>query len=211
MVTGHCHNCGVAVEAGESFLQDLHGEWGALNSSVPRAAQKVWTSAKKFKPAFGAAGTEFCSLWSDVIRRDQASVARASAIIARALNQNLVTPAPGQDRAAALGNAAFPPQPCCWRGGGFGLPPPEAGSAAAPPPVGASPVSPSRLREFFDARAADGKPYRTKQFLATSFSEDTAKEFIGRAHQGNANTELCKWKVRGGTHGQDAWKVTSRS
>jgi hypothetical protein len=201
VIFGHCRNYGVAIEAGEAFLSELHGEWGALTSSVPRAAQKVWTSTKKFKAAFGPGGTEFCSLWSDVMRRDQPSLAHASAVIARALNQNLVSqPAVGQAfkkaRGAALGPEAFPPQPCCWRGGGFGLPPPAAGSAVVPPPVGAAAVSPSRLREFFDARAADGKPYRCKQFLATSFSENTATEFICGAHARSANTELVKWKVR---------------
>jgi hypothetical protein len=202
VIFGYCRYHGAPIEAGEAFLLELHGEWGALTTSVPRAAQKVWTSFKKFKTAFGAGGTEFCSLWSDVIRRDQPSLAGASAVIARALNQNLVSrPAAGQDRAAALGPEAFPPQPCCWRGGSFGLPPPAAGSAVVPaPPAGEAVTSPSRLREFFDARAADGKPYRCKQFLSTSFSEAKADEFILISYTANASAELVKWKVLKNPH-----------
>jgi hypothetical protein len=109
VIFGYCRYHGAPIEAGEAFLLELHGEWGALTTSVPRAAQKVWTSFKKFKAAFGAGGIEFCSLWSDVIRHDQASLAVASAVIARALNQNPVSrPAAGQDRAAALVPKAFP-------------------------------------------------------------------------------------------------------
>jgi hypothetical protein len=186
VVSGHCLNCGVAVAAGEAFLRELHAQWGALTSSVARAAQKLWTSHKRFVPTYGAPGIEFCALWGDVIRRDQASLAHASAVIARALNQNLVSsPAEEQARATALGPAAFPPQPRCWRGGGFGSPLPGAGA-----------LSPARLREFFDARAADGEPYRCMQFLATSFAEATADDFVGFAYAaGGGAMELVKWRV----------------
>ena len=167
--------------AGGDFLEDLHSEWD-LTDTVPKAAQKVWTSAKSFIPAPGVKPIEFCSLWGDIIRRDQAGLAAPSALIARALNQNLVAPVvEGVTREASLGPAKFPPAACCWRGGGFGV-------------VGvedASVVSPVSLWRFFVV----GKHYRTTQFLATSFSEATADQFIRQAHRGDSSRELVKWMV----------------
>ena len=64
------------------FLQQLQSEW-SLTDPVGKAVQRVWTSAKRL------GGTEFCSMYNSTTRCDRA--ARASAVLARALNINLVT------------------------------------------------------------------------------------------------------------------------
>jgi hypothetical protein len=200
---GHAKNVLRPEQVAQVFIDKLHAEWGVLGGSVPLSAQKLWTSFQCFDPKaleddegnqvldaegqpLTAGGREFCSIWGEVLRRDQASLARPSAVIARALNQNLVvTPRPGTGRAGAHGHAAFPPQPWTWRGGGFGV-----GSSAG----GA--VSPAALRVFFEEARRSGQPYRTKQCLATSFKEDVADGFIQIAHEADGGAELVKWKVR---------------
>jgi hypothetical protein len=52
-------------------------------------------------------------IYNEVLREDCASLARNSAIIARAINTNLV------NRGPITGNSGFPPSGVCWRGGGF--------------------------------------------------------------------------------------------
>ena len=196
VVKGYCewHRKPEAECAGH--LKLLHGEW-KLADSVALAAQRLWTSLQKVD-ARGAKskteGIEFCSLWSDVIRRDQASLARPSAMLARAINLNLVG-APAATRAEMQGAAAFPPGCHTWRGGGFGV-------------VGGGAIDPARLWEFFapgstaaQRQAADGfrpaagagKSYRAQQLLATSFQKDTADNFIVMSMDGAR--ELVRWTV----------------
>ena len=155
-------------------LKLLHGEW-KLADSVTLAAQRLWTSPQKVDE-HGAEGIEFCSLWSDVIRRDQASLARPSAMIARAINLNLVG-APTWDRAkmaAALARGDFPADGCLWRCGIFGT----AGGAG-------------ELWKFFQP----GAQYRAPQFLATSSNKATADAFLAIAQGANPDRELVLWKV----------------
>jgi hypothetical protein len=113
-----------------AFLRKLYDEW-KLEDSVALAAQRLWTSAKKLggvdngqdKGVDKGEGLEFCGMWNDVIRRDQASLARPSAMIARALNQQLVG-RPSADRAGLDGAELrrFPRQPFTWRGTGWAFP-----------------------------------------------------------------------------------------
>ena len=110
VVKGYCAWHGKSDDECAGHLKLLHGEW-KLADSVALAAQRLWTSLQKVdehgvKPK--TKGIEFCSLWSEVIRRDQASLARPSAMIARALNRQLVG-APSIDRGVVEGAADFPP------------------------------------------------------------------------------------------------------
>ena len=196
VIKGHCEWHGKPEAECNAFLQKLYGQW-KLEDSVALAAQRLWTSAKKLGGVDNGnghgvdvgAGAEFCSMWTEVIRRDQASLARPSAIIARALNRQLVG-APSNDRDGVDGSADFPKAKhssdprlkfCTWRGGGFGV---------AGVPDSAS-VSSASLRAFF----TPGKEYRVNQFLATSFSVDKADHFVRKSHRADAGRELVKWRV----------------
>jgi hypothetical protein len=131
VVKGYCAWHGKPDDECAGHLKLLHGEW-ELADSVALAAQRLWTSLQKVDEhgvKSKTKGIEFCSLWSDVIRRDQASLARPPAIIARALNRQLVG-APSDDRDEVGGSADFPTAKhsrfpglkfCTWRGGGFGV------------------------------------------------------------------------------------------
>jgi hypothetical protein len=175
VVAGYCVLHGVPVANGKDFLRRLFREW-KLGSSVAVAAQRLWTSKEMLFMEDPIRTIEFCSLWSDVIRRDQASLARPSAMIARAINLNLVG-APTRDRAkmaAALARGNFPADGCLWRGGNFGV----AGGAG-------------ELWKFFQP----GAQYRAPQFLATSSNKATAVAFLEIAQGANPDRELVLWKV----------------
>jgi hypothetical protein len=104
VIEGYCTNS-IPRSDGRAFLKKLHEEW-LLADNVDIAAERLWTSAQALRD------TEFCSILAAAIRNDRASLARACAIIARALRSNLVV-------ARATGVAPFPPNGGCWRGGGF--------------------------------------------------------------------------------------------
>ena len=191
VVKGYCEWHRKPEAECDAFLQKLYGEW-ELEDSVALAAQRLWTSAKKLGGVDNGkgegvdvgAGAEFCSMWTDVMRRDQASLARPSAMIARALNRQLVG-ASKKARIEVAGATDHPEQHCTWRGGGFGAPGLPADD----------PISPESLRQFFTV----GRTYRVKQFLATSFRESTAKAFLRKAHNpemgGDPSRQLVMWKV----------------
>jgi hypothetical protein len=199
VVKGYCEWHDKPEAECNAFLQKLYGEW-KLEDSVALAAQRLWTSAKKLGGVDNGngsgvdvgAGAEFCSMWTEVIRRDQASLARPSAIIARALNRQLVGAA-STARAEVAGATDHPEQHCTWRGGGFGVPGLPADD----------PISPEGLRQFFTV----GKTYRVKQCLATSFKESTADGFLRKAHDpamgGDPGRQLAKWKVALDPRGAD--------
>jgi hypothetical protein len=179
VVAGYCALHRVPEANGKDFLRRLLREW-ALGGSVATAAQRLWTSQETlFVEGEGGAPPctiEFCSLWSEVIRCDQAPLALPSAMIARAINLNLVG-APTCDRkgmATALTRGNFPEDCCLWRGGNFGV----AGGA-------------DELWKFFQP----GKTYRAPQFLATSRNERTAWDFVLKAHEAHPDRELVLWKV----------------
>jgi hypothetical protein len=104
------------VAAGHRFLQELYHEWH-LDDDADKAAERVWSSMQKL-PLVGAGGLggagverEFCWIFSQAIRDDSASIARACAILARGLKANLV----GER------NGTYPAGGVCWRGGGFNM------------------------------------------------------------------------------------------
>jgi hypothetical protein len=72
------------------------------------AAERVWTSTKKFSD-----GREFCSILNQAIREDCAAGAPHTALVTRAINLNLTV------ARAATAAVAFPPMGITWRGGGF--------------------------------------------------------------------------------------------
>ena len=149
------------------FLQQLQSEW-SLADAVGKAAQKVWTSAKRL------GGIEFCSMYNSTTRCDRA--ARASAVLARALNINLVTRGGAGPQAVPLGPDAggqniSTQEHVCWRGGGF--------------------KDISETRAFFVV----GKEYRVPQHLSTSFDRAVAKDFIARAVLGDDIDAYVLWKI----------------
>ena len=73
----------------------------------------------------------------------------------------------------------FPPGGACWRGGGL----------------------PDAHRPFYVAQ----KTYRVPGFLATSFSEDKAEEFLYRAHY-ESNQPAVKWVVELDPRGEQEFR-----
>jgi hypothetical protein len=73
----------------------------------------------------------------------------------------------------------FPPGGTCWRGGGL----------------------PDQHRAFFQP----GTKFRVPMFLATSFSEDTADEFLYRAHV-DGGLPAVKWRIRVDPRGETQFK-----
>jgi hypothetical protein len=184
VVAGYCEWHGKPEADRAAYMQLLYGEW-QLGDSVALAAQRLWTSLKRHPPRLDV---QFCNMWNDVIRRDQASLALPSALIARAINLSVVgaVTATRQNMGAAalppvvvIGGAGGERTFSTWRGGGFG------DTTAA---VG-SPVSPAALKAFF----TPGRVYRTRQCLATSFSQKKAMEFLQDAWDGAS--ELVLWEV----------------
>jgi hypothetical protein len=157
-IEGYCTHSNIPQSDGRTFLKQLHAEW-TLVDNVDIAAERLWTSAKTLQ------GTEFCSIFSALIREDRASLARPCAIIARALRANLVAARAG----GAGGAVPFPPNGECWRGGGFN----EA------------------HRGFFTV----GKTYRAPGFLATSFKQSVTNNFMWKAECAGHSVVQWKVKV----------------
>jgi hypothetical protein len=176
------------VEAGRAFLLQLHGEW-RLNDDADTAAERLWSSGKTLIEV-GAGGVhvgggglerEFCFIFSQAIRDDRASIARACAILARGLKANLVHPNGAREGVypevldAVTGNRVSAGE--CWRGGGFNM----------------------AHKDFFTV----GKTYRVPGFLATSPRRAATNDFKTRAEA--AGYRVVQWKFefdpRGDPHG----------
>jgi hypothetical protein len=157
------------VAAGRAFVLVLQDEW-QLNDDADKASERVWTSLQKL-PLVGTPGVgigrEFCSIFSQAIRDDRASVARACAIFARGLRTNLVV-----SRGGIAGNVRVsgmcPPGGVCWRGGGF--------------------------NDLFKPFFTDGKKFRVPGFLATSLHEGVTHGFMERAQL--AGVPVVQWKIQ---------------
>jgi hypothetical protein len=153
------------------FFGRLQREW-ILDEPINVSAQKVWTSQENLD------GVEFCSIYGETIREDSAALAGPSAVLARALNANLVT------RGLPLADQPFPRGPgggardksteagACWRGGGF--------------------MDNATTRAFY----VPGRNYRVAQFLPTSFERPVAEQFIRRVELGQPANAYVLWKVR---------------
>jgi hypothetical protein len=154
------------------FIGELHAEWD-LKEDVTVSAHKVWTSAKKLGDA-----REFCSVFGEALRVDTAALAPHLALLARALNDDLVT------RGVPFADQAFPRGPAggvrdksteanvCWRGGGF--------------------MDNAMTRGFFVPR----KKYRVAQFLATSFARRVSKHFLTRCELNDVVNARVQWRVQ---------------
>ena len=177
LYTGDLAATTLQVAAGRRFLLDLHGEW-QLNDDADTAAERVWSSGKLLIEV-GAGGVhaggggpqrEFCFIFSQAIRGDRASIARACAILARGLKTNLVHPNGAREGVypevldAVTGNRVSAGE--CWRGGGFNM----------------------AHQGFFTA----GKKYRVPGFLATSPRRDATNPFKERAEA--AGFRVVQWK-----------------
>ena len=165
-----------AVAASDAFVARLCQPWHA-GDSVRVVAQKAWTSTEMFA---GSSGPEFAFIYSKALRTDEAALAKNLALLARALNINLVQGAGAAMSPGGAGGGNFPRGPAaagddksttegaCWRGTGFGDDP--------------------QLRAFF----TPGRKYRCAQFLSTSFKQGVAKTFMRR---GGFGQPKCLWKV----------------
>jgi hypothetical protein len=109
VIDGYCARHNIDQVRGDNFFLALRGEW-KLVDDVSIAAERLWTSTEAMESGTGR-NPEFCFVFSELLRQDPASLARSCAIIARALNLNLV--------AGRTGSVAYPENGECWRGGGF--------------------------------------------------------------------------------------------
>jgi hypothetical protein len=115
----------------------------ALTGEVPRLAQRLWTSDKRF----GGAGVppalqrEFCSLINAVLRGDDPALLCAAMPLIRAINSLCVVRGARPEKLLR-----FPHEHRCFRGGGL----------------------PDEHRGFF----VSGVKYRVPGFLATSFDRE---------------------------------------
>ena len=164
VVNGFCHARGISHAAAHAFigtlLEEHKEQLGVGETAVALTAQQLWTSTDVVD-----GGPEFCTMVNAVLREDRASLAAASATLARALNHNLVWPEdddrrelpfPGGMRGKGRNKSTAKNK--CFRGGGFG-------DTAA-------------TRAFFGAK---GQQFRVPQFLATTFKREVANEFVYRA------------------------------
>jgi hypothetical protein len=110
VLEGHCTRNSTDQARGDTFFLGLRKEWKPADE-VSTAAERPWTSSVKLKTTDSGQDSEFCFIFSQLLREDPASLARSCAIIARAMNMDLV--------AGRTGTAVFPPNGECWRGGGF--------------------------------------------------------------------------------------------
>jgi hypothetical protein len=110
LIDGYCTLKGIDKARGDAFFSELRREW-KVDDVVARAAQRLWNSCIEMSTGTGNDDTlEFCSVFSRLLQADSASLARSCAIVARALNSNLL---------AGSTSDAFPQNGQCWRGGGF--------------------------------------------------------------------------------------------
>ena len=100
VIEGYCTRNSIDQARGDTFFLDLRKEW-ELTDEVGIAAERLWTSPAELTTAGDGQDPEFCIIFSQLLRDDPASLARSCAIIARALNLNLV--------AGRTGSAVFPP------------------------------------------------------------------------------------------------------
>jgi colicin import membrane protein len=109
VIEGYCTREGIDEARAQQFQEQLCSEW-KLKDKVGVAAERLWTSNKTLH-AGNSRELEFCFIFSELLRADPASLARSCAIIARALNMNLV--------AGRTSGVVFPSDGKCWRGGGL--------------------------------------------------------------------------------------------
>ena len=106
---------------------------------------------------------EFCFILNSAVRGDAAALADATAALSRGINTLCVTAGTLRGEAVAV---THPPNNVCLRGGGFD----------------------DKYRGFF----VQGRKFRQPAFLATSFSEQVARKFIGWSSM----PVKCLWRVR---------------
>ena len=134
------------------FVQLLSRQTGARPEVDPLGdagvtAELLWTSSARLDGMSDEHAKELCSLLNAAIRTDHAELMPSAAGLARSMNTLCVI------RYAGAGRAEFPVNGITFRGTGFDC----------------------RYRPFFDSEP--NKKYRVPGFLATSFSEEKAREF----------------------------------
>jgi serine/threonine protein kinase len=134
------------------FVQLLVRQTGAKPGVDPLGdvgvtAELLWTSSLRMEGMGDERNKELCNLVNAAIRTDHAELMPSTARLARSINTLCVV------RCAGAGRAEFPADGITFRGTGFD----------------------HRYRPFFDS--APNKKYRVPGFLATSFSEATARDF----------------------------------
>jgi serine/threonine protein kinase len=171
LITTYCEVHALPKQKGAEFFQALQAEAfrhpGELLAEVPFAAQRMWTSALKLDGVPDSHKVELCSMLNAVIRADTSALMPHAAVVAHGINALCVSArAPTADAGGGQALRIFPPAGVCYRGGGFD----------------------NAHQGFFDV----GVKYRVPGFLATSFSEAKAGEFLYRAHVLHARPAI-KW------------------
>jgi hypothetical protein len=133
-----------------------------LLDQLPLAAQRMWTSAQRFRGT-----TELCSIINAAIRADDPELLKPAVTVIRGINQLCLARRCGSGFGGG-GAAAespplevkFPPGGTTYRGG----------------------LLPNDHLPFYSV----GKQYRVPGFVASSFKEKVAKSFARRAYQSAA-------------------------
>eukprot|EP00729_Bicosta_minor_P005202 gene5202-26196_t len=175
LLKAHCVANGLDLKYARQFHMALLKEATSAASSVaqmltqvPAAAQRMWTSAQKFRNT-----TELCSIINGAIRSDAEALVRPAAKLARGINQlciarrseiDICSDSGGGDASSNDGTVAlkFPPSGLTYRGA----------------------ILPTCHVAFYTV----GKQYRIPGYLATSFAEKVAKSFSKRAWQAEKNS-----------------------
>lgn len=163
LIQATCKRNNVPKQEQEAFFKELQKKAFSdderrdeLLSNVQLAAQRLWTSAATLTlPTTGANFTksELCTILNQAIREDVPAMMEHTAVIARAIDTLC------QDDGSLL--PEFPSDGICWRGGGFSSDPKD--------------------KVLFTKLEGTGEKYRVPGFLATSFKESVAQNFLKRA------------------------------
>ena len=162
------------LQACDTFFESLQRETGGhkdvdVVGKLGPTATLLWTSASKLLGVPTAHSKELCSLVNSALRDDIEAAMPSLAIIVHGINTLCVV----RRKGLGAGELPFPPAPhcCTYRGGGFD----------------------DRFKGFFTV----GKKYRVPGFLATSFSEKVADDFIGYSSMKATIKWVIKFDPRG--------------
>ena len=175
MLQAHCTLNGFDPVDGEEFHMALFREATdaaksveEMLSKVPAAAQRMWTSAQKFRRM-----TELCSIINAAIRSDHPMIIDPTVHLVRGINQLCIA-----RRATTFGSSSG-----AVGGAGGGASQPNDGVLAIKFPADGITYRGATLPEEHLAFYTVGKEYRVPGYVATSFQEKVAKRFARRAWQ----------------------------
>ena len=177
LLRAYCEKQSIPEDDGERFFLQLQEEAMvnpaelANREQIKFAAQRLWTSTLTL------CEREFCFIINFALRDDSKALVRPVATIARAINQLCVENDELSQAGAGAGAGGgmrvsrhHPPDHVCYRGGGFN----------------------EDHRRFFEPQ----QKFRQPAYLATSFSESKAREFIRRSKLTRPELPVVLWRVR---------------